>query len=165
MVKRTFLVTGATKGIGRALSNRLAAAGHHVVGLARRTDDHTFPGTLVSVDLGDRHVTERSLKTLTERFAFDGIVNNMGFVRLAPVGEIDLDDLETTFRTNLTPAVQTMQAVPAHHAQTGLGARSQSVESHHSRRCKSFRVCGREGCDGQFHANVGTRTCRHRYHR
>lgn len=111
MVKRTFLVTGATKGIGRALSDRLAAAGHHVVGLARRTDDPTFPGTLVSVDLGDRHATERTLKTLTERFAFDGMVNNMGFVRLAPVGEIDLDDLETTFRTNLTPAVQTMQAV------------------------------------------------------
>src|SRR4051812_14800746 len=100
MSKRTFLVTGATKGIGRALSNRLAAAGHHVVGLARRTDDPTFPGTLVSVDLGDRSATEESLEALTARFAFDGVVNNMGFVRLARVGEIDLDDLEASFRIN-----------------------------------------------------------------
>ncbi|MDR7008927.1 SDR family oxidoreductase [Paraburkholderia strydomiana] len=121
MSKRTFLVTGATKGIGRALSNRLAAAGHHVVGLARRTDDPTFPGTLVSVDLGDRSATEESLAALTARFAFDGVVNNMGFVRLARVGEIDLDDLEASFRINLTPAVQTMQAILPNMRKQGWG--------------------------------------------
>ncbi|MGY6156293.1 SDR family oxidoreductase [Paraburkholderia graminis] len=121
MSKRTFLVTGATKGIGRALSNRLAAAGHHVVGLARRTDDPTFPGTLVSVDLGDRSATEASLEALTARFAFDGVVNNMGFVRLAEVGEIDLDDLEASFRINLTPAVQTMQAILPNMRKQGWG--------------------------------------------
>jgi NAD(P)-dependent dehydrogenase (short-subunit alcohol dehydrogenase family) len=121
MSKRTFLVTGATKGIGRALSNRLAAAGHHVVGLARRTDDPTFPGTLVSVDLGDRSATEASLEALTARFAFDGVVNNMGFVRLAGVGEIDLDDLEASFRINLTPAVQTMQAILPNMRKQGWG--------------------------------------------
>jgi len=121
MSKRTFLVTGATKGIGRALSNRLAAAGHHVVGLARRTDDPTFPGTQVSVDLGDRNATEEALGALSARFAFDGVVNNMGFVRLARVGEIDLDDLEASFRINLTPAVQTMQAILPNMRKQGWG--------------------------------------------
>lgn len=35
MTKRIFLITGATKGIGRALTDRLLHDGHHVVGLAR----------------------------------------------------------------------------------------------------------------------------------
>jgi NAD(P)-dependent dehydrogenase (short-subunit alcohol dehydrogenase family) len=111
MSQRTFLITGATKGIGRALSERLAAAGHHVVGIARNADDATFPGTLVAVDLSDRVATEEALQSLTGRFRFDGVVNNVGYVRLARIGEVDLDDLEYSFRLNLTPAVQTVQAL------------------------------------------------------
>jgi NAD(P)-dependent dehydrogenase (short-subunit alcohol dehydrogenase family) len=110
MQQRTFLITGASKGIGRALSERLAAAGHHVVGLARRADDPSFPGTLIPVDLSDRHATDQVLAELTQRFAFDGVVNNVGFIRLGKLGEIDLGDLEDTLALNLRPAVQTVQA-------------------------------------------------------
>jgi NAD(P)-dependent dehydrogenase (short-subunit alcohol dehydrogenase family) len=111
MISRTFLITGASKGIGRALSDRLAAAGHQVVGIARNADDPTFPGTLVSVDLSDRQATDKALKELTAQFSFDGVVNNFGFVRLAKIGEIDIDEFEDSFRRNLTPAVQAVQAV------------------------------------------------------
>lgn len=111
MNKRTFLITGASKGIGRALSERLAASGHRVVGIARNADDPTFPGTLISVDLGDRRATDKALKELTEKFHFDGVVNNVGFIRLGRIGEIDIDDLEESFQRNLTPAVQTVQAI------------------------------------------------------
>jgi 3-oxoacyl-[acyl-carrier protein] reductase len=111
MNTRTILITGASKGIGRALSNRLAAAGHVVVGIARDAHDPTFPGTLASVDLSDRRATDQAFNELTARFSFDGVVNNFGFVRPGKLGEIDLDVFEDSFRRNLTPAVQAVQAV------------------------------------------------------
>ncbi|MEI5999911.1 NAD-dependent epimerase/dehydratase family protein [Paraburkholderia bengalensis] len=55
------MITGASKDIGRALSNRLASDTHQVVGPARRTGDPNFPRTLVFVDLTDRNATARAL--------------------------------------------------------------------------------------------------------
>lgn len=121
MTSRTFLITGASKGIGRALSERLAAAGDHVVGIARNADDASFPGTLVSVDLGDRAATAKALRELTTRHAFDGVVNNVGYVRLARLGELDLDELENSFRLNLISAVQTVQALLPGMRERGWG--------------------------------------------
>lgn len=106
---RTFLITGATKGIGLALCKRLVNAGHRVVGLARADAD--FPGELVTVDLGDRAATDAVLHDLTRRFAFDGVVNNVGLVKPQRIGHVDLTSLDDVFAVNLHPAVQAVQAL------------------------------------------------------
>lgn len=108
MRSRTFLVTGATKGIGLALSKRLVAAGHRVIGVAR--SPAAFPGDLVTLDLGDRAATDSALRELAQRYRVDGIVNNVGLVRPQRIGEIDLDALDEVFSVNLHPAIQTVQA-------------------------------------------------------
>lgn len=110
MIPRTFLVTGATKGIGRALSNRLAAVGHHVIGIARGPDPE-FPGTLQSVDLNDSQAAADALADLARRFSFDGVVNNVGLVRVHAVGEIDLADVDEMLRANIHPTILTVQAL------------------------------------------------------
>ncbi|HWU00047.1 MAG TPA: SDR family oxidoreductase, partial [Terriglobales bacterium] len=110
MTKRTFLVTGASKGIGRALSERLAIAGHHVVGIARGADA-SFPGTLVSIDLNDSKAAGEAFQDLAQRYDFDGVVNNVGLVRLHRVGEIGLADVDDIMRVNLHPTIQTTQAL------------------------------------------------------
>ena len=108
MTKRTFLVTGASKGIGRALSDRLVRCGHHVVGLARNRGD--FPGELVPVDLARRDETAAVLEELVRRYSFDGVVNNVGLVRPQLLGEIKLTDLDDVLALNLHSAVQAVQA-------------------------------------------------------
>lgn len=109
--RRTFLVTGASQGIGRAISQRLFGAGHQVVGLARHADEPGFPGTLVAVDLSDRDATAATLAALTSRYAFDGLVNNVGLVRPQALGQVVIDDLDAVFALNLHPAVQAAQAL------------------------------------------------------
>ncbi|BAV75182.1 short-chain dehydrogenase [Pseudomonas chlororaphis subsp. aurantiaca] len=111
MKTRTFLITGASKGIGRALANQLSQAGHHVVGIARNGDDPDFPGTLVALDLGDREQTEKTLAELVSRYAFDGLINNVGLVRPQALGDVQLDDFDEVMRINLHSALQATQAL------------------------------------------------------
>lgn len=111
MTRRTFLITGASKGIGRALSHQLAAAGHRIVGIARDADVPDFPGKLVSLDLADRTVMEAGMARLAAEHDFDGVVNNVGLVRPQRLGEIDIDALDDVLRVNLHPAVLAVQAL------------------------------------------------------
>ncbi|RUP13415.1 MAG: SDR family NAD(P)-dependent oxidoreductase, partial [Methylobacterium sp.] len=119
-MSRTFLVTGASKGIGLALARHLAGAGHHVVGLARGGLEG-FPGTLVTVDLADDAATNAVLAELTGRFAFDGVVNNVGLVRPQRLGAVEIPALDEVLRVNLHPAVQTVQATLPGMRQRGWG--------------------------------------------
>lgn len=118
---RTFLITGASKGIGRAVSERLATAGHKVIGLARNADDTAFPGTLLPIDLEDRHRTQEALSGIAERYRIDGVVNNVGLVRPQPVGRIELGDLDAVLGLNLHPAIQAVQAVLPNMRANGWG--------------------------------------------
>lgn len=111
MTRRTFLVTGASKGIGRALSAQLNAAGHNVIGIARGADDPDFPGRLVPLDLADRAASTAGLAALAEEYAFDGVVNNVGLVHPQALGGIDLDTLDAVLQVNLHPALLAAQAL------------------------------------------------------
>ncbi|KTR98830.1 SDR family oxidoreductase [Pantoea dispersa] len=119
-MKRTFLITGASKGIGLALARRLAGAGHEVVGIARGSRDD-FPGTLISADLSNARQTQQTFEELSQRFAFDGIVNNVGLVKPQRLGDIDLATFEDVIRVNLYPAVQGTQAILAGMKDRGWG--------------------------------------------
>ena len=110
MSPRRVLITGASKGIGRAVADRLAAAGHTPVGLARtRPDD--FPGEFFEVDLADCTATAEVLNKIVASGKIDAVVNNAGLARFARIGSIDLNDLFTTYDLNVRAAVQVVQAV------------------------------------------------------
>jgi 3-oxoacyl-[acyl-carrier protein] reductase len=110
MPSRRVLITGASKGIGRAVADRLAADGHLPVGLARSTPAD-FPGPFYRADLADRAATARVLEEIVDDGAVDAVVNNAGFARFGMIGDIDLDDLQITYDLNVRAAVQVVQAV------------------------------------------------------
>jgi len=110
MKNKCVLITGATRGIGWALTRKLADQGCHVVGIARNTTDLDFPGYLYACDLLDAGRTEDVLHEIRDRFPVDAIVNNVGLVLPEPLGEISLASLYNVLDLNVRVAVQTTQA-------------------------------------------------------
>src|SRR5215212_4978122 len=109
MSPRRVLITGASKGIGRAVADRVAQAGNIPVGLAR-TEPATFPGEFYQVDLADRAATAEVLDEVIAAGPIDAVVNNVGFVQLGRICSIDLDDLFDTYDLNVRVAIQVVQA-------------------------------------------------------
>lgn len=109
MKNKCVLVTGATKGIGWAISQHLSDLGAHVVGLARNTQDIDFPGYLYACDLSNAGESEEVLRMLREKYPVDAVVNNVGSVMPQPIGEVDLENLYRVFDLNVRSAVQVAQ--------------------------------------------------------
>jgi NAD(P)-dependent dehydrogenase (short-subunit alcohol dehydrogenase family) len=105
MAGRTFLVTGATKGIGRAITERLCNRGDQVVGVARQPPDASFPGTFFAGDLKDANQTELLFRHIEASQQIDGVVNNVGWGIQQAIPDLTLDALRDVMNINLQPAV------------------------------------------------------------
>ena len=120
MSKRRVLITGASKGIGRAVADRVAAGGNEPIGLAR-TAPPDFPGRFHQVDLGDRAATAAVLNEILADGRVDAVVNNVGLARFGHIGSIDLDDLFLSYDMNVRTAVQIVQEVLPGMVEAGWG--------------------------------------------
>ncbi|HZH56529.1 MAG TPA: SDR family oxidoreductase [Burkholderiaceae bacterium] len=141
MKNKCVLVTGATKGIGWAISRRLADEGCHVVGLARQTQEIDFPGYLYPCDLSNAGETEEVLRVIREKYPVDGIVNNVGVFGHAELGDIELAHLYESFDINVRVAVQVTQAFVA-----SMKARRDG---------RIVNVCGHLGLGSAGHTTYG----------
>ena len=104
------LVTGATRGIGRAIVDRLVQRGERVVGIARHADPG-FPAPLHLADLSDSAATEAVLAQIGREGPVHRLVNNAGFNRMQKLGEITLGAFSKVVELNLQSALLCTQAV------------------------------------------------------
>lgn len=111
MNKQAVVVTGATKGIGLAISRYLYENHYLVIGIARNKIDD-FPGDLVLCDLSNSQSTQSSLNDINTQYPNQiyGVINNVGIANPQPLEEIDLVSLYSVFDLNVRTALQATQA-------------------------------------------------------
>ena len=107
---RSVIITGASKGIGRAAAEGLAAAGWDVIGVARQSPAN-FPGQFVTADLSDPECTAKLASMLAERGNVVGIVNNVGIAKHELFESVNFADFSNVMDLNVRPALQLTQAL------------------------------------------------------
>ena len=99
---RTVLVTGATKGIGRATAQLLARRGASVLALGRSPDDLASLAAEIAcrtivVDLADLEATRAAVRT---NLPFDLLVNCAGTTALQPFLDLTLETFDRIMTVN-----------------------------------------------------------------
>jgi NAD(P)-dependent dehydrogenase (short-subunit alcohol dehydrogenase family) len=134
-VRRTALITGGSRGLGLALSRRLAADGWNLVvdardagdlERARREIDAAGPGTVVALagDIADPVHVAALVTAAAGQGGFELLVNNAGTLGPSPlphVAWLRTGDLERILRTNVVAPLRLVQAALP-HLRTARGA-------------------------------------------
>lgn len=123
MTKTTVLVTGSTRGIGKAIGEALEARGCTVIGHGSREADFAEPSA-------PQKLWELALDRAGG--AIDVLVNNAGLFQPNPLDASDiewLDGWEDTLRINLTAAAQLSRFAVRHWQDAGRGGRIVHIAS------------------------------------
>jgi 3-oxoacyl-[acyl-carrier protein] reductase len=120
----TILVTGSSRGIGRAIAEALRARGARVIGHSSLAED----ADTIAADFGHPPAPQVLWEQAVERAGgrIDALVNNAGVFTANPLDVSDiawLDGWEDTLRINLTAAAQLSRFAVRHWLETGQGGR------------------------------------------
>jgi len=123
MTKPTTLITGATRGIGRATALALAASGHHILATGRTQgaleeldDAITITGgtcTLIPFDLRERDQINQLALIIHERYGhLDGLFGNAGVLgEITPASQVTPKTWDEVMAVNLTANVDLVRAM------------------------------------------------------
>jgi 3-oxoacyl-[acyl-carrier protein] reductase len=107
---KSIVITGASKGIGRAAADALAEEGWTVIGVARSAP-RSFPGEFIAADLADQDQTAALANELAARKNLLGIVNNVGLAKHETIDAVELRVFTAVMDLNVRPALQITQAL------------------------------------------------------
>jgi NAD(P)-dependent dehydrogenase (short-subunit alcohol dehydrogenase family) len=115
---QVFLVTGSSRGLGRAIAQAVLAAGHQLVATARtpqQLDDlvaqYGDRVRAVALDVTDPAAAQAAVQTAIDAFGrLDVVVNNAGYADLAAIEDSTIDAFRAQIDTNLLGTVYVTKA-------------------------------------------------------
>lgn len=129
MSKKVWLVTGCSKGLGKALVEELIAQGYPVAGTSRSKEsleknigaesDLFLP---LSMNVKDEADVKKAIAQATEKFGrIDVVVNNAGFTHLATIEEMSDADAREEFDINVFGMLNVIRSVLPQMRAQGFG--------------------------------------------
>jgi NAD(P)-dependent dehydrogenase (short-subunit alcohol dehydrogenase family) len=117
-MSKIWLITGSSRGLGRALTEAALAAGDRVVATARRPEqlddlvtkygDHI---RAIALDVTDAEAARQAVRTAADEFGgLDVVANNAGYANSASIEETSDDDFRQQVETNLFGVVNVTKA-------------------------------------------------------
>jgi len=118
MMSKVFLISGASRGLGRAITGAALKAGHQVVAgvrspsaLADLSATHPDQLVVVTLDVTDDAQVRAAVGTAVERFGrLDVLVNNAGYANMGAIEDVNFEDFKTQIDTNFLGVVRLTQA-------------------------------------------------------
>ncbi|KAJ8101680.1 hypothetical protein POJ06DRAFT_193750 [Lipomyces tetrasporus] len=117
---RTWLVTGASSGLGAAVAEAALQAGHNVIATARNCIKAAeanpriskLGGTWIELDVTSPNTTKLVEDAISKAGGvIDVIVNNAGYSLLGSIEDMSENEIEAQFSTNVYGAVRVLKGV------------------------------------------------------
>ena len=110
-MKYRAVITGATRGIGYAIAERLLKDGLEVIVTGtKKNGNHPAGSSYYQVDFLDEDSTNKFINFLKKQ-QINILVNNAGINKISEFSSIDIDDFDRILRINLRAPFQICQAV------------------------------------------------------
>ncbi|HEY4199904.1 MAG TPA: oxidoreductase [Devosiaceae bacterium] len=120
-MSQVWLITGSSRGLGRALAEAVLEAGHRLIATARNPTQlgdlaarHGDRVRAVALDVTDERGAEAAVREAVEAFGrLDVLVNNAGYGNISPIEDTSLDEFRAQIETNLFGVINlTKAAIP-----------------------------------------------------
>jgi len=126
---QVWLITGSSRGLGRALAEATLVAGHRLVATARdpaRLADlvERYPDQIrpLALDVTDPHAACDAVSAAIESFGrLDVLVNNAGYGNVRPIEDTSLAEFRAQIETNLFGVINVTKAAIPRMREQGSG--------------------------------------------
>jgi len=128
-MKRTWIITGSSRGLGRSLTEAVLAAGDNVAATARNTDDLNelvakYPDTIypIKLDVTNNDEVQAAIENTVARFGrIDVLVNNAGFGITGATEAYTKEQVSSQLATNLFAPIEITRVVLPYMRRQGSG--------------------------------------------